>query len=158
MPGGVASGLPTAFGVCQVRPYSGHTRACRAGGCGNHRVTGDWIVVRKKSLLQQGCTGLRKNAWSRVEMQILADMWLEGAEVVDISRATGRSLRAVRTKACRLGLTGRKRRSGHANGSGNGNSSLRNCLRCDAPFYSSGAGNRICTQCKSCDSWRSGGY
>ena len=89
----------------------------------------------------------RSGSWTPEEINLLIKLWGEGMSNPDIARRLGRYVGAISVKANRIGL-GRKKEDG---------GKVRNCMSCGKEFWSFGAGNRICDQCKSGDVWRSGG-
>jgi len=127
-----------------------------------------------------------RSSWNDEQIKKLRRMWLSGASDADLISEFGRSANAIAIKAHRLGLPPRaeavatnaveelppeaprrddavdypeddfgdepKPRKPKSVGK------VRNCLMCGVEFWSSHAGERICSSCKSTEFWRNGAY
>ena len=99
----------------------------------------------------------KRGAWSESDVARLISLW-RSHEIADIAKKLDRKPNAVSIKASRLGLPARARaQRDAANMRSNPAAKVRPCLRCRTPFFSEGAHNRICENCKGSSVWRSGG-
>jgi len=127
-----------------------------------------------------------RSSWNDEQIKKLRRMWLSGSTDADLINEFGRSANAIAIKAHRLGLPpraeavatnaidelppeapkradavdypdedyGDEPRPQKPKSVGR----VRNCLMCGVEFWSSHAGERICSSCKSTEFWRNGAY
>lgn len=90
--------------------------------------------------------------WSKDEVARLISFWNTGLTNKQIAEQLDRNETAVAVKASRINLPPRA----SVGTAKNANASVRACLRCTTPFFSSGAGNRFCDPCKDSSDWQDG--
>jgi len=122
-------------------------------------------------------------SWNDAQIRKLREMWLSGAPDGELIAEFGRSANAIAIKAHRLGLPPRAeavatnavarlpvmapRRKDAVDYPDQDErdekltrpkavGKVRNCLMCGVEFWSSHAGERICSSCKSTEFWRNG--
>lgn len=111
-------------------------------------------------------TKVLRKQWTAADIAKLKDMRAAGHDLFQIATALGRTESAVYVKLTKFGVgkktalsetsklriqpnevtnTGTKKLGRDEEG-------IRECLKCRGPFFSWGAGNRVCQPCKSKDS------
>lgn len=128
-----------------------------------------------------------RSSWNDDQIKKLQRMWLGGSTDAELIAEFGRSANAIAIKAHRLGLPPRaeavatnaidelppeapmradavdfpdefKGREQQRPKRPKSTGKVRNCLMCGVEFWSSHAGERICSSCKSTEFWRNGAY
>lgn len=89
--------------------------------------------------------------WTEQDVATLIELWSKNMSNAEIAKKLGRPESAIAVKASRINLP-RRSELGKTT-----KARVRPCLRCEKPFYSTGAGNRFCDPCKESSDWQNGG-
>lgn len=108
---------------------------------------------------------LRPNGWTTDDVEALIGYWSQGFSNAKIGKLMNRTSTAISMKAHRLNLPAKTEVAPPAPGGSNRatittrnkQGKVRPCLCCNTSFWSTGAGNRICDDCKSGPEWGDGG-
>lgn len=108
---------------------------------------------------------LRPNGWTDDDVEALIGYWSQGFSNAKIALLMRRTATAISMKAHRLNLPAKTEVAPPVAGKSNRatihthnkHGKIRPCLSCNTSFWSSGAGNRICDECKSGPEWGDGG-
>lgn len=142
-----------------------------------------WNAVCHAAITGDQDSGKSRLSWNDNQIKKLREMWLSGATDGELISAFGRSANAIAIKAHRLGLPPRaeavatnavsrlpvlapRRKDAvdypdhderaETNIRPKAVGKVRNCLMCGGEFWSSHAGERVCSSCKSTEFWRNG--
>lgn len=112
------------------------------------------MVNNRKNILSE--TKTRHIFWKNGEVKILTDLWLKDVPADYISQVLKRSPNAIEVKAIRIGLGSRRSEGKLVKKAKENKGRVRACMSCETLFYSTHAGNRICSYCKEHPVWKSG--